>query len=68
MLYYNQKGAIDNMYKLDIVYIDTNGELEYLACVLPAENRDELMRVAEKYFDGTGTRGVFMGIQIDKRL
>lgn len=63
MLYYNQKGAIDNMYKLNIVYIDTNGELEWLPCVLPVENRDALMNAAEKYFDETGIRGYFCGIQ-----
>lgn len=56
------------MFKLSVVYLKTNGDLEWLPCVLPAENRDELMLVAEKYFDGTGIRGYFCGIQIDERL
>ena len=56
------------MFKLSIVYLKNNGDVEYLPCVLPAENRDELMRVSEKFFDGTGIRGSFCGIQIDERL
>lgn len=51
------------MFKLSIVYLETNGDVEYLPCVLPAENRDELMKVAEDYFMETGIRGYFWGIE-----
>ena len=55
------------MYKLSIVYMEPNGDLEWLPCELPAENRDRLMHVAESYFDSIGIRGYFCGIQDAER-
>lgn len=51
------------MYKLSIVYMEPNGDLEWLPCELPAGNRDKLMYVAESYFESLGIKGHFCGIQ-----
>ena len=53
------------MCKLSVVYLKPNGDVEYLPCVLPAETRDKLLKVAEDYFRETGIRGYFMGIEMN---